>query len=470
MLEKLKSGHLPIFLISNIAAVTNLLLPIVLVRLLSPSDIGLYKIFFLYSQALLFIIMSGGPLYSVYYWIGKKTDSAAYLQQSWLLTNIIGLLTLIIGIPLVILFPDFAKLPITSLILLLVASISISPSAFYGELITSQGRQLAGTIFNTTFEVIKAILFIVVAFIYRNIEAIFWTYALLFLFKNIYGLHLGNKIGMVSYKIDAGKMKDVVKYCFPISLAGTLSFFVDKVDMLLLSSRISTEDFAYYSMGCLIIPPLILLDMAVQKVLLPKLSSAYDGKNTVKVINDFTKAQSDIAILIIPAVFGLILFAAPTVEILFTTQYNASIPFLKVFALGYLAYIFPHDLVPRASGKTMWILKIYIIITPITLAAVYLMVDIYGAIGALATAIAFKFLPKLFGLLYSCQVMNWRFKDIFPYRHFIVYLLLSSLLSYLSLTFKPLFSSQISWFVITGPSMIILYSLSLISLKKKKII
>lgn len=71
-ISALKKGHWPIFFISLLSAIANLLLPMGLVRLLNPVDIGLYKVFFLYAQSIIFISLAGGPLYSVYYWIGKK--------------------------------------------------------------------------------------------------------------------------------------------------------------------------------------------------------------------------------------------------------------------------------------------------------------------------------------------------------------------------------------------------------------
>ncbi|WP_372655370.1 lipopolysaccharide biosynthesis protein [Halobacteriovorax sp.] len=470
MLSKLKSGYLPIFLISTISAIFNLFLPIILVRLLSPTDIGHYKIFFLYSQAILFTIMSGGPLYSVYYWIGKKENSTEYIQQAWLLTNLLGLITILVGVPIVLLFPTLLDLPVTFLILLVVVSASLSPGSFYGELITAQGKQLRGTLYNTTFEVLKVSLFLSVAYFYRTIESIFWTYTILYLFKNFLGMYLGNKIKMITLNFDIEKIKKVIIYCFPISFAGTLGFLVDKVDMLLLSSRISTEDFAFYSMGCLVIPPIMLLDMAVQKVLIPKLSIAYHDDQTKDVLTEFKKAQSDIALMVIPAVCGLYLFSYETIEILFTLKYADSIPFLRVFAIGYLVYLFPHDAVARASGKTMWILKIYLVVTPITLGSVYLMAGKYGAIGALATAIFFKFIPKLCGMIYSAKVMSWKFFDIFPWKHFSIYAILSLIYSIIAYEIKPFFDVKLIWFAITGPIMILSYTISIYFLRKNKVL
>ena len=80
-LDKLKVGHWPVFLISLLSAIMNLFLPIILVRLIGPEEVGVYKLFFLYAQSIIFISLAGGPLYSVYYFVGKKIDSLVSVRR-----------------------------------------------------------------------------------------------------------------------------------------------------------------------------------------------------------------------------------------------------------------------------------------------------------------------------------------------------------------------------------------------------
>ena len=55
MINKLKEGHWPIFILSSFSSIANLFLPIILTRLLTPEDIGIYKVFFLYLMLLPFL-------------------------------------------------------------------------------------------------------------------------------------------------------------------------------------------------------------------------------------------------------------------------------------------------------------------------------------------------------------------------------------------------------------------------------
>ena len=160
MLSKLKEGHWPIFILTSFSSIANLFLPIILTRLLSPEDIGTYKIFFLYLALLPFLFLTGGPLHSVYYWIGKKENRQTYINSAYQLTIFLSLLIAIIGVPFYGYIAELTGLNATNtLILLLVAAIWV-PSGFYKEYKLAQGHTVFGSIYGTIMELIKVVLFV----------------------------------------------------------------------------------------------------------------------------------------------------------------------------------------------------------------------------------------------------------------------------------------------------------------------
>ena len=456
-ISKLKQGHWPVFLMSMLSAIVNLFLPTILVRILPPEEIGVYKIFFLYVQSITFLSLAGGPLYSVYYWVGKKEESNEYVDQAWKVCLGLSLTSTFIGLLFSFQISKMISLTWPQTLLLLLSAITTAPAAYLGEYLVAKGKRLYGSLFNSGFELLKGIAIVSATLIYRSIDAAFWTFSILFLIKLIIALVIGKKLKIISFQFDREKIVTVWKYCAPMSLAGVLGFFLEKIDMLLLSSRLSVEDFAYYSMGCLLVPPLVLLEMSVQKVLIPELSKAYHQLDLHSMILSYRKAQSDIAYLMIPSVFGLIVFARPIVEILFTKQYLTSAPFLQVFALTYLAYIFPHDAIPRATGNTKWVLKIYSIVTPITILSVGFMAGPYGAMGALATSTLFRFAPKIPGLLYAARVTKHSIPQLFAWRSLALYTFVNLILASVSISLKSQFTTEVKWFLILGPFYAVIY-------------
>lgn len=456
-LQKLKEGHWPIYLISMISAITNLFLPVALVRILDPVDIGIYKIFFLYAQSITFLSLTGGPLYSVYYWIGKKENAASYVEHAWILSFSLSIITVVVGLIFSIPLSHLISITETQTILLLLSAITAAPASFYGEYLIAKGRRINGSLFNSGFEILKGIVIVSLVYITKHINAAFIGFTVLFLLKLGLAAFLGKKENILSFNISKERLKEVWRYSAPISIAGVLSFFLEKVDMILLSSQLSPQNFAFYSMGCLGLPPLYILEMSVQKVLIPGLSTAFHAGDKKTMVQHYRKAQSDIAYLMIPAVFGLIIFNRPIIEILFTSRYLDSAIYLKVFALTYLAYIIPHDAIPRATGQTSWVLKMYCILTPLSILVVYLCAGKWGAMGALISSMVFFFMPKIPGLIYSSKITGYGLKDLIAWRGIGLFTAINFPLAALAIWGKPFFETEKMWFFVLAPLYAILY-------------
>ncbi|MBY0517800.1 MAG: oligosaccharide flippase family protein [Bacteriovoracaceae bacterium] len=470
MLSKLKQGHWPIFLLSSTSSIGNLFLPLILVRVLTTQEVGLYKSFFIHLSILPFLLFVGGPLHSVYYWAGHEHDKQRqYFNASWTLTFFFSILIFIIGFPLRgYLESHFDMSPIYVVILLATGALW-SSSSFFSELSIAKGRQALGSIYDTGFEVTKVLGIIYFAVTKKSLLHSIEFFAGLMLFKSVLSAWLNYYVHHVRLEWDKEYLLKVLKYSMPIALTALLGIFVEKYDLLLMSKQLNASEFAFYSLGCLVIPPLYLLEMSVQKILIPKLSKYYRDNNSEESSKAFRKAISDITLFIIPSTLGLIVFAEPIVEILLTAKYLHASIYLRIFALSYLLLALPHDSVARATGETKWILKMYLVVTPISLFLTYYAAGHAGALGALIASIAVKFIPKFFGLTMSKTVMKWRWRDLFPLKHLALYFSLAGSLSILSIFIHNIFPTQILWFLVCGSLFAIIYlGVAYIYLKKDR--
>ena len=458
MLQKLKSGHWPIFLLSSVSSVGNLFLPIILVRLLTPEDIGIYKIFFLHLSAIPFLVLAGGPIHSVFFWVGREQEERERsLNATLVLTLLLSALVLLLGFPFREEISSHFDVPLKYVSILLISGFLSAPAGHFTESTIAMGKSALGSLIDTLYELCKAGGIIFVAWKFRSLDALFYYFGTILLLKFILTNILNRQINKISLKTDREHLEKVFFYCLPISLSGCLGFFVDKIDLLLLSSHLDNTSFAFYSMGCLVVPPLYLLEMSVQKVLIPKLSKSYVTHDWNLASESFRNAIRDVAFLIIPSIFGLIVFATPIVRMLYTDQYLDSVPYLQIFAFTYLLLMLPHDSVARATGRTKWILKIYILITPISLLGAFLAAKFYGAKGVLIVTILIKFIPKFLGLKLSKELMHWNWKDMFPIRQLLIYGGICSALSVACLLCRDLFEKDIQWFLVCGSAFAIIY-------------
>lgn len=458
MFQKLKSGHWPIFLLSSLSSIGNLFLPIILVRLLSTEDIGIYKIFFLHFSIIPFLVMAGGPIHSVFYWVGKGIEEKVkYINATWMLTLLLSSLVLIIGFPLQDLIASHLDLPLQYVTILLITGFLTCPTGHFSETSIAHGKSALGSFFDTVFELTKAAGFIFIAWKFRSLSSLFIFFALLLTLKLFISSYFNRRFNQVTFKTDRAHIRKVFIYCLPVSLSGLLGFFVDKIDLLLLSSHLDASSFAFYSMGCLVVPPLYLLEMSVQKVLIPNLSKSYIAQDWKGASESFRKSIRDIALLIVPSIFGLIIFATPIVKILYTEQYIESAVYLQLFAISYLLLMLPHDSVARATGNTGWILKVYLLVTPISLIGAGLAAKYIGVHGVLIVTIMIKFIPKFLGLNLSKELMQWKWKEMFPLKHLGLYISICSVLTVACYSLKQLFYSDIEWFLVCGTGFALLY-------------
>jgi len=451
-MKQLREGHWPIFLLSSLSSVANLFLPLVLVRLLTPEEIGSYKVFFIYLTILPFLVMAGGPLHSVYYWAGfPDAEKKRYLNATWTLTLSLSALIALLGLPMEAFLAEHFHVTPLFMVLLIVAGFLWSPTSHFSESSIALGRSSTGAIFDTAFELLKVAAFIFIAVEYRSLEKIFFFFVGLLVVKLALTFYLNQHLNDIRPTWDLPAMKEVMNYAGPIALTGGLGIFIEKFDLILLSGYMDSRSFAFYSMGCLAVPPLFLLEMSVQKILIPSLSARYQKQDWEAAAADYRKAIADISFLILPSVFGLFVFADAIVELLFTKAYAESGIYLRLFSLSYLLLLFPHDSVARATGKTTWILKTYLFITPFSLAVTYLAVQNFSASAVLGITIAVKFIPKVLGVWFSAEVMHWRVRDMFPWRLNCERLIICGLLSALSLLLQSFFQQQVVWFLVCGP-------------------
>ena len=467
MFKKLKNGHWPVFLMSSLSSLGNLFLPIILVRILTPEDVGFYKIFFLHYGALPYLFMAGGALHSVYYWVGRpESERQRYLNATWVVTIMFSSLIFLIGYPLKPFVSSYLDIPREYIFILLLSGSMTCMAGHFAETSIALGKN-KGMFIETIIEFIRVIGFILIAWYFKDIYIIFLFFLVHMVFRLslVVGLNRSmNHIGITTGKEEIVK---VIKYALPMSFTGLLGFFVEKLDLLILSSHLSAHDFAFYSMGCLVVPPLFLLEMSVQKTLIPALSKSYVEKDSELGSKSFRKAIKDISFLMIPAIFGLLTFAEPIIEFLYTSEYLESVIFLKIFAFSYILLMLPHDSVARAAGKTDWILKIYLIITPLLLVGGYFASQHYGAEGVLILTLILRLIPKYWGLRLSKRIMNWQWSEMFPTKHLFLFIVICSLLTFISVMVSYFFETAYNWFLVCGPIYGIVYLVLAYKLGKK---
>lgn len=168
----------------------------------------------------------------------QKEHTNEYLSQAWLLNTFLSISCAIIGLIFLPQIARYTSIPEKYVALLIISAITSAPGGFFGEYLTAKGERIKGSIFNSGFEIVKAFLIIGLVYINRDIHYAFWGYTILFILKVVLAQLFLIKENIVSFKINNSFMPEVLKYCMPISISGAMSFVVEKIDMIILSTRL----------------------------------------------------------------------------------------------------------------------------------------------------------------------------------------------------------------------------------------
>ena len=454
-----KRSHWPISILSSLASLFNMLMPLFLVRVLTADEIGAFKAFFLYLMLVPAPSMTVGLVNGLSFWAGHGERGAHAIKvTSWLVLLHAVMFTVIMGVCARPLAGWLGWQPQWAAIFAISMFGGVA-ARFFEEAAICTGRIWTGALFFSGFELVRTLATVAAAWIYRSLSAVFLVHAAFLTIKTVAGYQYGHRLGLTATgrDFDRAMRKAVNRYAFPISLAGLISIPVNYADQLILSAYVPAEEFAYYAIGCLIIPPLLILEHSVTRVVIPEISQAFAEKQLEKARDLYRSTVEQLALVFIPAAVGLAVFAQVIIDVLFTPTYARAAEYLQVFALNYLLLAFPNDLVPRARGESGWILKNFLAFSGVAIVLCYFGTLEWGARGALWGILAAKGAMRGYGLLYIRASSGWRWGHFLPLRAIKRFTMISLLLGAVSLLLRPLFTNEVVWLLTCGSGFGVLY-------------
>jgi O-antigen/teichoic acid export membrane protein/glycosyltransferase involved in cell wall biosynthesis len=435
------SSHWPLTLFSSLSALANLALPLVLVRILTPEEVGHYKIFFLYLALMPWLSMSAGINNGLYHWVAQSRFKV-YFQASW---------TLLLGWSIVVTALIAGFVPV----LFAVGSFLIVISSFHEEALVAAAETWRGAIFASFFDILRTALVLTAALHARSLEAVIQAYVLGLAIKSFFGVYWGRRLGYQKIDLHFSKQKqvyqEVLSYAVPVSAANLMAVVTHFADQLVLSRLASASYFASYTLGCLTVPPLNSFEQAINRVMIPSLAKE-EGAAAV-----FKEAVAELAWILIPATAGLFVFAEPIVTLLFTAKYASVAIFLKLYAFSYLILIFPYDAYARAKGESAWILKNLSVALLFALVAIPLLSFRFLGLGALIGLLSTQLVLRIGGYLHIRRRTNWELKDFIPFSELLYFTTVVLVLSLLSYWIKNRWGGGIRWFLVAGPLFTVCY-------------
>lgn len=393
-------------------------IPIVLVRIFTPTEFGTYKQLFL-IYATLYGIGQLGMAESLFYFLPlAPRRGGRYILNAILALAAAGLACLVV---LVVGGPHIssllgnsdlsADLPLIGTYLLLVL-----PAAVLEIAMISRKRYLSASSAYAVSDLLRAVSYLLPVLFSRHLHWLLIggvAYAALRLCATL--AYVGHEFHQ-ELRPDASLLRGQLAYALPFEMAVVAETLQANFHQYAVSYYFDAATFAIYTVGCLQLPLVDFLGTSAANVMMVRMTEEIRdgrGKAVLGLWHDTTRR---LAVMCFPLVGLVLVNARPIIVLLFTDAYRASVPIFMISSTAILLCAIQTDAVMRVYAQTRFLFVLNAIrllliaaLMPRFLSALHLpgavLVTLLAAV--VAKGLALERMKHLMGIGRS-QALPWR--------------------------------------------------------------
>jgi O-antigen/teichoic acid export membrane protein len=398
--------------------VVSFAVPVVLVRVFDQSEFGTYKqLFLIYST--LFGIAQIGMAESLFYFLpSAKRHAGWYILNAMLVLGAAG-----------------------SVCLLLLWGVESNIASWLNNPGLVGYIPLIGVFL--FLMLISAVLEIVMTARKRHFNA-FWAYALsdfsraallvvpVLLLGGIERLLLGGiafaalRLGATLFYLirefdgdlafDAGLARRQLAYAAPFAIAVLIEVVQANLHLYVVSYRFDAATFAIYAVGCFSIPLVDFLMTSTGNVMMVQMRENIfngTGATALAVWRDTTRK---LALIFIPLVGALLVVAHELIVLLFTSDYERSVPVFMIWTATVLFSTLLTDAVLRVYAQTRFLILLNVIRLALVAGTIGWFLSKFGLLGAVLVTLVATVVAKAIALGRIMAVMKSGFSQLLPWQ------------------------------------------------------
>ena len=204
-------------------------------------------------------------------------------------------------------------------------------------------------------------------------------------------------------------------YSFYLGLATIVGMLTTQLDKLSISLFFRPDQFSIYSVGAVEIPVIGLLTGAVTAIILPEFAKLHKEKNTKKLISLWHNSIRKTAVLLLPMMCFLLLFAEEALVLIFSKKYIASANIFRIYLILIPARVTVFGSVLMAINKTKVILTNSVLALILDFVLNIIFIKWLGLIGPAITTIISIYWLQLYQLKKIGESLKLPFRTIFPW-------------------------------------------------------
>lgn len=393
-------GARPLVLARGFSACVTLLIPLVLARVLTVSEYGTFKQFFLISSTLYLVLGLGIPQ-SLYYFLPRAmgSDRRAFLGQTLLFLLVAGgvgaalvrggggLLAQVGGEALV----EVAG-PMALYVWLLLGGAALEAG------LTAQGRTRAAALSYVVSDSARAAAFLIPALAGLGLEGALWGAAAFASLRTVAAwvvLLRGSRGPLVQGRL----LRRQVVYALPYGGAMLVAMPQQQLHQYAVALTSDPAAFALYAVGCFNLPVVDLLYTPTTEILMYRLGEMERRRRPAQeAVRAFRDAVGKLALAFVPLALGVFAVAPSFLSLLYGPAYEGAAPILRVSLASVVLATLPVDGVLRAKARTRALFFSYLAKIALSVPLVFGALHALGPIGAMIGFVCTEAIHKL-GLL-----------------------------------------------------------------------
>lgn len=419
-----------------LSLVLGFVLPLILVRVLTKNDYGLYAQF---NVILSFctVFFSFGLSSELYYSypLANQREKRILVFQSLMMLFVAGIIAVfILYIPAVKDYFITDDSFISCYVYLAIAVLLSVPEILITSLYVLNNDNKTSATFLPLMTVLRVLLILILYGIYPQIETVFVAIIIGSLIKLFYVVMYAckvinkNKNGNGNGKLfDIRILKSQLRYSLPLGFASSVRIFVQQLDKLIILSFVSPAVYAIYSIAFYGVPGLTQVYLSISQVYIPRMSIAYKEKDLNGLIELYHSMVSKTLSYTIPIIFIIILFSDPIVPFVFSDKYIDSVPYFQIYLLTFIVSSIGCGNILRATGETKRSLMAYVYTALVMIPFTYFAIKFYYLNGAITSATIGAVLPKLLLAVFDAQSIKKSVLSVYPWRKIMKITLISLL-------------------------------------------
>jgi O-antigen/teichoic acid export membrane protein len=401
----------------TIGTITSMVIPLILVRIFSQNDYGVYKFIFL-IYANLVSILPLGMSQSLFYFVpyqDKKKD--VYVKQTFLFLLLAGMVILLVAYLFTYRLTPLFQTEHSRIILFLISLscfLGISSSLLDPLMIAEKKAGLASIVIAIS-DVLSAVLIIIFSITTNTIIGLMVGFTIYGFLRFIYCFfYINRSYGFVFKGAYGTTWKDQLSYALPLGLANLITVIQLNLHQFVVSFSFSASVFAIYSVATFQVPLVRVWYSSIADVILVRMTEFRRSNETQKILKLWLNSVMKLFIAFFPIFIFLFVFSEEFIVILFTRSYIEAVPVFRIFLFTLLLYSVNCHSVLRSYAETRFIFNVNLATLITNTGLLWVFVRTLGIWGAAFSTVIVGVFSNILMLWKISKLLNIGIFKLFP--------------------------------------------------------